>query len=114
MLRVACILTYLIGAAAAVILLDSNTGAGEAAIAIWAAASILVGWGTGRPVLAVLAFLAVPFAIPFGYPNAYAYSEPIPIWWSVAVLSFFSAGVILLAAFAKHVVELRSGRRSSV
>jgi hypothetical protein len=107
MLRVAFILTYLLAAAAAVLLLEGNTGKGELAIAIWAVASILLGWGTGQPVLAVLAFVVVPFAIPLGYPNDYAYSEPLPIWWWVAVLSAFSAGVILLAAFARRIFELR-------
>jgi hypothetical protein len=37
---------------------------------------VLLGWGTGRLSLALLAFLA----IPFGYPDDYQYSEPLPIW----------------------------------
>lgn len=80
--RIALVATYLAGAAAAVILLNANSGDGELAIPIWAVASVLLGWGTGQLGFAFLAFLAVPFAVPFGYPDHYQYSEPLPIWWS--------------------------------
>ena len=42
MTRIAFIVVYLAGAAAAVILFNANTGAGELAIAIWAIASVLL------------------------------------------------------------------------
>jgi hypothetical protein len=112
MARLAFIATYLAGAAAAVILLNANIGAGELALAIWAIVSVLLGWGTGRPAFAPLAFLAIPFAVPFGYPDHYEFSEPLPIWWSVAVCAFFSAGLILLSAFLKLIVEARRHRKA--
>lgn len=111
MARLAFIVTYLAGAAAAVILLNANTGDGEWAIAIWAIVSVLLGWGTGQPSFALLAFLAIPFAIPFGYPDNYQYSEPLPIWWGVAIFTFFSAGLIFLTALVKRTTELRRHRR---
>jgi hypothetical protein len=98
---------YLAGAAAAVILFNANIGADEGALAIWAIASVLLGWGTGKPALALLAFLAIPYAIPFGAPDNYEFSEPLPIWWTVAVCSLFSAGLIFLAALAKRIIETR-------
>lgn len=113
MVRIAFIVLYLAAAAAAVILFNANIGAGEWAIAIWAIASVLFGWGTGYLAFALLAFLAIPFAIPFGYPDDYQYSEPLPIWWSVAVCAFFSAGLIFLAALVKRTTELRRHRRAS-
>lgn len=45
--RIAVVVTYLAGAAAAVILLNANSGNGELAIAIWAVASALLGWEPG-------------------------------------------------------------------
>jgi hypothetical protein len=105
MARIAFIAVYLAGAAAAVILFNANTGSGELAIAIWAIASVLLGWGTGQPGFALLAFLAIPFAIPFGYPDDYQYSEPLPIWWGVAICAFFSAGLTFLIALVKRIAE---------
>lgn len=107
MTRIAFIVTYLVGAATAVVLLNANTGDGELAIVIWVIVSALLGWGTGQLAFALLAFLVIPFAVPFGYPDHYQFSEPMPIWWSVAVCAFFSAGLILLSALMKLIVEAR-------
>jgi len=99
--------SYLAGAAIAVILLNANSGDGELAIVIWAVASVLLGWGTGQPSFALLALLAIPFAVPFGYPDHYQYSEPLPIWWSAVVLALASAGLVALTALMKRIVDLR-------
>jgi len=90
-IRIALIAAYLAGAAAAVVLLNANGGDGEVAIGIWTVASVLLGWGTGQLGFALLAFLAIPFAVPFGYPDHYQYSEPLPIWWYAAFCAFISA-----------------------
>lgn len=105
--RIGFIVVYLAAATAAVILFNANSGAGELAIAVWAIASVLLGWGTGQLSLALLAFLAIPFAIPFGYPDNYQYSEPLPIWWSVAICALFSAGLVFLSALMKLIVYAR-------
>lgn len=110
MTRIAFIVAYLAAAAAAVVLLNANTGDGEWAVAIWAVASVVLGLGTGQPGFALLAFLAIPFAVPFGYPDNYQFSEPNPIWWSAAVLAFFSAGVIFFVALLRRIAELRRHR----
>lgn len=105
MTRIAFVVTYLVGAAAAVILLNANSGDGELAIAIWAVASLLLGLGTGQLGFALLALLAIPFAVPFGYPDHYQYSEPMPIWWSAMFCAFVSACLIFASALIKNVVE---------
>lgn len=110
--RLAFILTYLAGTAVTVILLNANTG-GVLGLAIWAIASVLLGWGTGKPAFALLAALAIPFAVPFGYPDHYEFSEPLPIWWSALFYAPFSAGLILLSAVLKLIVEARRGQRVS-
>jgi hypothetical protein len=103
--RIAFVVIYLAGTATAVILLNANSGNGELVIAIWAIVSVVLGWGTGRLGFAFLALLAVPFAVPFGYPDHYQYSEPLPIWWSVMFCAFASAFLIVGSALIKKVVK---------
>jgi hypothetical protein len=104
--RIALIVAYLAGAAAAVILINANSGDGKLALVIWTVASVLLGWGTGQLRLSLLAFLAIPFAVPFGYPDNYQYSEPLPIWWSAFFCAFVSAALIFLTAFIRRFVEV--------
>ncbi|HUC07309.1 MAG TPA: hypothetical protein VMR96_04400, partial [Solirubrobacterales bacterium] len=106
MSRIAFVVTYLAGAAAAVILLNANSGDGELAIAIWAVASVLLGWGTGQLGFVFLALLAVPFAVPFGYPDDYQYSEPLPIWWSAMFCAFASAFLIFASVLIRRSSKL--------
>jgi hypothetical protein len=110
MTRIAFVVTYLAGAAIAIVLLNANGGDSVLAIAIWAVASVLLGWGTGQLGFALISLLAIPFAVPFGYPDHYQYSEPIPIWWSAMLCALPSACLIFASALIKNVVEAqRSG-----
>ncbi|HEU4738880.1 MAG TPA: hypothetical protein VFS54_07345 [Solirubrobacterales bacterium] len=114
MVRLAFVLAYLAAMAIAVILFDAGSGQEGWGLVIWAIGSVALGLGTGQFGFALLAFLAIPFAVPFGYPNHYEFSEPLPIWWSVTFVSVFSAGLILLAALAMRIIEVRRKRRPSV
>jgi hypothetical protein len=105
MVRFAYAMAYLIATAAVVILLNANDGHWEAALVIWGLASIVLGLGTGQVAFSLLAFLAVPFAAPFGYPDHYEYSEPIPIFWAVGIYAFLSAGLICVAAVVRLIIE---------
>jgi hypothetical protein len=84
---------------------EVDQGGAAFGIVAWGIASIALGLGTGQIAWSLLAFLAIPLAVPFGYPNDYEYSEPLPIWWGVAICAFFSAGLIFLAALAGPIVE---------
>jgi hypothetical protein len=110
--RIALISAYLAGMAAAVILFNANVGAEELALVIWAVVSVLLGVGTGQMFFALLAFPAIPFAVPFGYPDNYEFSEPLPIWWDAAVCSLFSAGLIFASAVVRLVLNAKKPRRS--
>jgi hypothetical protein len=107
MTRIVLVVTYLAATLAVVVLINANTGDGSLPLAIWAIASVLLGLGTGRLSFALLAFLAIPFAIPFGYPDNYQYSEPLPIWWAAGFYGCFSAGLIFLAAIVRRIIESR-------
>jgi hypothetical protein len=113
MTRITFVVAYLVGAVAAVILLNANSGDGGLAIVIWAAASVLLGFGTGQPGFALLALLAIPFAVPFGYPDHYQYSEPMPIWWSATFCALASACLIFASALIKNVVDARRHQQTS-
>jgi hypothetical protein len=105
------VVTYLAGAAVAIILLNANSGGGvELAIVIWAAVSLLLGWGTGQLGFAFLALLAIPFAVPFGNPDHYQYSEPLPIWWTAMIWSGVSACLIFSSALIRVVIDARRRR----
>jgi hypothetical protein len=106
-------MTYLAGVVAAVILLNANSGDTELALVIWAVASVLLGWGTGQLGFALLALLAIPFAVPFGNPDHYQFSEPLPIWWAAMFYAPFSACLIFASALIKNVVDARRHRQAS-
>jgi hypothetical protein len=112
-IRIVSVAAYLAGATASILLINANGGDGALAVAIWMVASVLLGWGTGQPALALLAFLAIPFAVPFGYPDHYEFSEPLPIWWSAAFCAPFSAALIAVAALVRRIVEARRRLRES-
>jgi hypothetical protein len=105
MIKIAFALTYLVAAAVVVVLFNANSGDEELALILGALASVMLGLGTGRFAFALLPFLAIPFAIPFGYPNDYVYSEPLPIWWWIAVLSLVSSGLVIVAVLSRLTVE---------
>jgi hypothetical protein len=113
MTRLTLIVAYLASAATAVIVVNANSGDGSLAIVIWATASVLLGLGTGQLSLALLALLAIPFAIPFGIPNHYQYSEPLPIWWYMAFCAFASAALIFLTALTRRFIETHRQQRAS-
>lgn len=113
MLRLAFVIVYLVAMGIGVILIDAGTDLEGWGALIWAVASVALGLGTGRFSFVLLAFLAVPFAVPFGYPNNYEFSEPLPTWFSMVFLSVYSAGLILLSVLANRGVQLYRRRRAA-
>lgn len=113
MTRIVFVVAYLAGAVVAIVLFNANVGLELLALVIWAVASVLLGWGTGGFVFALLAFLAIPFSVPFGNPDHYQYSEPLPIWWWVSFLAFGSALLIFAAALVRQVFDSHRHQRPS-
>jgi hypothetical protein len=98
---------YLLAITATVIVWNANIGAAGwwAGVVGWGCASILFGAVTGRLIFFLWAFVAIPIAVPFGVPDNYQWSEPLPIWWFTAVISLFAAGLIFVAALARRVFD---------
>jgi hypothetical protein len=107
MIRIACLVTYLTAAAGAVLLFNADQGNSETAMVIWGLASLLLGWGTGWPLWAFLAFLAVPFAMPFGVSNEYLGSDGPYVAMLAFVCAIGSAILIAVSAGARMIVDDR-------
>jgi hypothetical protein len=118
MSRIALVVAYLASAAATVVVLNAYNGDAEfssvvdAALVVWAIFSVLLGWRTGQPGFALLALLAVPFGIPFGYPD-HLYSEAHQVWFSAAFYAAISAALIFLTAFIKRFGDVHGRQRAS-
>jgi hypothetical protein len=109
MIRIALVVTYVIGTVFGVIALDADNS-GELA-PIWLVVSVLLGVGTGDFRFAPLSFLAVPIAIPFGLPTD-TNSDPVfPVWVAAMYLALGSSIFILLGALIRRIVESRLQRR---
>lgn len=109
MIRIALVVTYLIGMVFGVIALDADNS-GELATS-WLVVSVLLGVGTGDFRFAPLSFLAVPIAVPFGLP-ADTNSDPVfPVWIAAMYLALGSSAFILLGALIRRIVESRLQRR---
>lgn len=112
MTRIAFVVTYL-ASAAAVVLLNANTGNDLLPVAIWAVASGLLGWGTGQPAFALLAFLAIPFSVPFGLPDHAPSHDPLPVWTSAMYGAFCSSGLIFCTVLIRRFIEIHRRQHPS-
>jgi hypothetical protein len=110
-IRIVLISLYLAAAAVAVILINADTANASTALALLGMASLLLGGGTGQPLLGLLAFLAVPFALPFGLADKHLGSDPPLVGWLVFFYGFGSAILIMLAALTRMVVDARRRER---
>lgn len=109
MARIALVAIYVIGTVVAVFSMEADGGGswGEICLIV----SVLIGAGTGDFRFAPLSLLAIPIAIPFGYPDDVAGDPVFPVWVAAMYFTVVSATVIMLAVFARQAVESRLRRR---
>lgn len=110
--RVALVATYLGAGAFSVICFNANVAyqLELAAVAAWALSSILLGWGTGQPLWALLVVLVVAFAQPFGAQDPPIYHDAVSVVFVTSVYGAGSVGLIVVSALARIIVD---GRRSA-
>ncbi|HEX6752891.1 MAG TPA: hypothetical protein VF093_04820 [Solirubrobacterales bacterium] len=111
MTRITLVVIYLACMGVAVVSLDASVEDTSPLVTVWVVASMLLGWGTGRPSFALLTLLALPFSLPFGYPDQSFY-EPLPLWFSAGFYALISAGLIVLTALMRRGVEICRRRRA--
>ncbi|HEX5714099.1 MAG TPA: hypothetical protein VFX85_12370 [Solirubrobacterales bacterium] len=110
--RLVLVAIYLAGMIAEILLLNTSNGIGWWPVVIMGATSTLLGLGTGQPAWALLAFLAIPLAVPFGAPEEVLH-EAFPVWFSMAFYAFYSSVLILITAFARKIVDSRRALRNT-
>ncbi|HST69926.1 MAG TPA: hypothetical protein VLI94_09735 [Solirubrobacterales bacterium] len=109
MTRIALVAIYMIGTVVAVFSMEADGGGswGEICLVV----SVLLGIGTGDFRFAPLSLLAIPIAIPFGYPDDVAGDPVFPVWVAATYYAAVSSTLTVLAAFARQAVESRLRRR---
>jgi hypothetical protein len=107
----AWVLLYLAALAGSVLVFNADAENAWPALGLAGGASIVLGWATERPSLAVLALLAVPFSIPFGYADDYLGSDAPYVWWFGVFVALVSALAILGATWVKRVIGARATPR---
>jgi len=109
MARIALVAIYLTGTVVAVFSMEADGGGswGEICLVV----SVLLGAGTGDFRFAPLSLLAIPIAIPFGYPDDVAADPVFPVWVAAMYFAVFSSTLIMVAAFARQGIESRLRRR---
>jgi hypothetical protein len=98
---------YVAAAVVWIVVVNADQGnEGLAAVLAVAAASVLLGWGTGSGWAAVVAWVMVPLALPFGDTNKATGGDDT---YPVALLFIFPAAhstlLILLAAGARTLFD---------
>lgn len=89
-----------------------NAGFADAQF-MWLAASFILGWSTGNRWLALLPFLAVPIAMPFGYANTSMQGDPMTIWAEVAFWAPVHALIVLVGSWTRGVYDRRRASAAS-
>jgi hypothetical protein len=95
---------------AAFVAVNADQGNTPTALGLVAAASWLVGWGTGSGWGGVLPWMLVPVALAFGDANQYTGgADPDPVVLLAALSAAISTVLILLAAGARVLYGRRHG-----
>lgn len=107
MSRIVFVVTYLAAAALALIVVNAHTEnqLEGAAIALWALASLLLGWGTGQPLWSLLVFVVVAFSSLFGAQDPPVYHEAASMVVFAGFFGIGSAALIVVSAVARMVVD---------
>jgi hypothetical protein len=110
--RFGLVVAYLAAAALTIVLVDAHSEKEQlelVALALWALASLLLGWGTGQPGWALLVLAVIAFAVPFGSQDPPVYHEAALMVVVAGSYGIVSAGLIVASALARLVAD--RGRR---
>jgi hypothetical protein len=108
---------YVAAALAALVAVNADQINSRAALGLVAAVSLLVGWGTRSGWGAVVAWMMIPLALPFGYANTFNGGGDTDLMVLLAIVSAaVSTALILASAGARILYERRhaSGRAGEV
>lgn len=99
---------YAVVTVALLALADAGNGA---VIAIWLVAPFCIGWIARSPWMALLPFLAVPIAVPFGYPQEWSSGhDPLPLWSGALLAAPIQAATVIVGVGCRSLYERLRGK----
>jgi hypothetical protein len=105
---------YVAVALVALVIVNADQGDWRPALGIVGAAALALGWGTGSAWGAVVAWLLVPFALPFGEANQNSGGGETDAVVLLAVAgAAISTALIVLGAGARHLFHRLQPRARS-
>ena len=93
------------------VLLMADAGISKAYL-VWEAASLGVGWVSRYPWSVLLPFLAIPIAVPFGYPDGSTGGDPLPLWSEVLLAASVQAPIVFVGFGGRGLFERFRASRS--
>ncbi len=105
MRRIALVVAYLAAMIVAIVLFNANTRNQTVAMGIWGLASVALGLRTRTTWLGLVAFVAIPLAVPFGSSNQSAGGDVTPVWSFALVGGILAAIAVALSAFSARAIE---------
>jgi hypothetical protein len=114
-MKVGVVIAYIASLVGVVVMADAGL---SKAFLVWEAASFGVGWISRYPRSVLLPFLAIPIAVPFGYPDRWTGGDPLLLWSEVLLAApiqapIASAGGVSSSASARRAASLMLSRGSS-
>jgi hypothetical protein len=81
-----------------------NAGISKA-LFIWAAASFCVGWISRWRWSTPLPLLAIPIAVPFGYPDKWTGGDPLVLWAEVLLAVPIQVAIVFAGFYGRRLFE---------
>jgi hypothetical protein len=89
-------LVYVAAMVAALAIVNENADNTEPALVIWGAATVVCGWFARNVLFALLALLAIPISLPFGYAEEWVGSDAPLVLYAGFFYGLFSGIAIVL------------------
>jgi len=101
-MRVGAAIVYVAVMVAVLVMADAGIGK---AYLVWEAASFCVGWVSRYPPSALLPFLAIPIAVPFGYPESRTGGDHLLLWSEVLLAAPVQAPIVFTGVGGRGLFE---------
>jgi hypothetical protein len=98
---------YVAAAVVALVIVNADQSDAPAAVGIVAAAALALGWGTGSGWGAVVAWILIPLALPFGDTNQFVGGDHTDSVALLAVVSAVVSTVLIMVAAGARVLYNR-------
>jgi hypothetical protein len=101
-MRAGALIVYVAVLVGVVVMADAGIGK---TYLVWEAASFCVGWISRYPPSALLPFLAIPLAVPFGYAKGWTGDDHLLLWAEVLVAAPIQAAIVFAGFCGRGIFE---------